>query len=73
MQKDVAKEKESELLLQRSLMEIEAISTPIVPIRVTMIGNMNKVRVRSLMTTISDYIENSNEHILLLIYLAYTR
>lgn len=73
MQKDVAKEKESELLLQRSLMEIEAISTPIVPIRVPMIGNMNKVRVRSLMTTISDYIENSNEHILLLIYLAYTR
>ncbi|CDQ40489.1 PAS domain-containing protein [Virgibacillus massiliensis] len=71
VQKDVTDEKQKERLLQESLVEIEKISTPIVPIRddvsiLPLIGNMSDHRLEALMTSLSAYLEQSNEEYLIM-------
>ncbi|NBJ71177.1 MULTISPECIES: STAS domain-containing protein [Clostridia] len=71
VQKDVTNEKESERLLQNSLLEIEKLSTPIVPIRddvavLPLIGNMNDQRMETMMANISTYMEQANEEYIII-------
>ncbi|BAC12544.1 protein kinase [Oceanobacillus iheyensis HTE831] len=71
VQKDITNEKQNELLYEKSLKEIEKISTPIVPIMkdvsiLPLIGTMNDTRIEALITSLSDYLENSDQHYLII-------
>lgn len=71
VQKDISNEKQNELLYEKSLKEIERISTPIVPIMkdvsiLPLIGTMNDTRMEALITSLSDYLESSDQQYLII-------
>ncbi len=71
VQKDVTQDKENERLLAQHLLEIERISTPIVPVHdnasvLPLIGTMGEERLDTIMKSVSNYLELSDQDYLII-------